>query len=757
MKGSVFFISPCRYGRADAVSYLLNEVKLNPNSATMFGPAPLSLTNEPAIIRDLLRHGATPEYQLWSEHLPSDCPKEPAKQAAKAFVVGDPSSGKSTLTKALETESKGLSLIANRVSKVSGVDQKTAGIVPHDIESTKFGRLTLYDFAGQKEFYAGHDAVLRNAASGSLAAVFLIVADLRNSDEEFEERIQYWLAFLENQGLSADPKPRVIVVCSHADQLKKAAVDKKRSIVDSLQQSPAFSSFHYAGFVAMDCRYAESSSMSQLRQYLSESCEQLRSKVVMSCRSHCFLVYLLDKFRGCPGVELSEIASTVASESVNDQLAALIPEDINGISHICSELNERGNLLFLKGSEASQSSWIILDRETLLSRVTGTVFAPKDFKQYKNLASSTGVVPFSKIPAHFSDLDPDMIVHFLCHLEFCHIVADYEVLQLLHSLGDSEPVAKFDLAEKFFFFPNLVSIEVPSGVWESSPNFSHHCGFVLQCKPGQFFTPRFLQVLLLRLAFSFALAPDVQQVTTSDLPTIKRKCKVWKSGIYWGNRSGVEALVEVGEGSKRVVVLLRCSKGTQVECAHLRSAIIGKVLQVRSEFCPKVAIREFLLRPSDSKDYPLKASSELTLITTAELATAVMEAEPGVLDMAGNGISIVDLLGFEPYAYLGECIIRELFDEQNPSYSEQVSDDFLYGIANKNYRTFDHVKTMLDLPAASVECHISQAAIPGEAHKMAHLLLCWRERSEGSKQCLHQTLNHFSVFAGRNPCTLTQV
>ena len=59
------------------------------------------------------------------------------------------------------------------VLKVRDVDQKTAGIVPHDIENKEFGQLTLYDFAGQKEFYAGHDAVLRSAVSGSSAAIFL--------------------------------------------------------------------------------------------------------------------------------------------------------------------------------------------------------------------------------------------------------------------------------------------------------------------------------------------------------------------------------------------------------------------------------------------------------------------------------------------------------------------------------------------------------------------------------------------------------
>ena len=727
-------------------------MQVNPDCTTKSFETPPSLSYDPEIICELLRHGATPDYQLWRKYLPSNCAIEPPQAAVKVFVVGEPGSGKSTLVKALETESKGLSALASRLSKVSGVDVMTAGIVPHDIESTKFGRLTLYDFAGRREYYGSHDTVLRNVVSPSLAPVFLIVANLCNSDEKFQERIQYWLAFLENQGRSTDPKPHVIIVCSHADQQKKEAIDEKIEIVDFLQQSPAFSSFHFAGVVAMDCQYAASKSMSQLRQHLAESCEQLRIKVKMGFRSYCFFIYLLDKFRGCPAVELSKVASTIATESADNQLTAFIPKDIRVASHICNELNERGNILFFKGSGANESSWIILDRETLLSRVTGEVFAPVNFKQHVNLASSNGVVPISKIYTHFPDLDPDMIVPFLCHLEFCHKIADSDVILLLHFL---DPVGTYQHhpTETFLFFPNLVTIEMPIEVWEKSAHFGYHCGWVLQCKPGQFFTPRFLQVLLLRIAFSYALAPDA---IGSDLPTLQRKCNVWKSGIYWGNRRGVEALVELGEGSRRVILMLRCLKGRQVECAHLRSAIIGKILRAKSEFCPKVAIREFLLRPSDTKDYPLKPSSELTFITIVDLANSVMKAEPGVPDVAGSGISIVDLLGFEPYAYLGERIIRELFDEQNTSYSKHVSDDFLYGIANKNYHTFDLVKKMLNLPEASVEIHISLAPIPGEIHKMAHLLQLWRERSEGSRQCLRQTFDQFSVFAGRNPIVSIQ-
>ena len=179
---------PCRNGCTDIVSYLLKEVQLDPNSRTTFGVTPLSLTDKPAIIRELLRHGATPDYQLCSKHLPSNCPQQPAPQAVKAFVVGDPGTGKSTLTKSLQTESNVLSYVGNRVSKVSGVDQKTAGIVPHEIESRKFGRVTMYDFAEQKEFYAAHDAMLKSAVSGLPTAVFIVVDEF-NSNQQYGDNL----------------------------------------------------------------------------------------------------------------------------------------------------------------------------------------------------------------------------------------------------------------------------------------------------------------------------------------------------------------------------------------------------------------------------------------------------------------------------------------------------------------------------------------------------------------------------------------
>ena len=82
-----------------------------------------------------------------------------------------------------------------------------------------------------------------------------------------------------------------------------------------------------------------------------------------------------------------------------------------------------------------------------------TVFAPKGFKQRKELASSTGVVPFSAIARYFPKHD-NMIVSFLSHLEFCHMIADEEVLNLIEGRAAHLTIGGVSL-EPYFLFSSL--------------------------------------------------------------------------------------------------------------------------------------------------------------------------------------------------------------------------------------------------------------------------------------------------------------
>ena len=397
----------------------------------------------------------------------------------------------------------------------------------------------------------------------------------------------------------------------------------------------------------------------------------------------------------------------------------------------------------MKKTEDVKGSWIILDKEALLSQVTGTVFAPEDLKEHKALATSTGVVPFTNITTHFPALDPHMVVDYMCYLEFCHEVVDREALQFLQA----PTVLLADSTTKYYFFPDLVRTDAPPDVWKADPKFVYQSGWVLQCShPHEFLSPRYLQVLLVRLAFSFALALQEQV----DHPALHRKCSVWKNGIHWGNRDGVECLVEV-TNAKLVNVMLRCLKGSEIECVHLRSLVIHKVLNTLDQLCPNVSTSEMVIHPS-SVSYPYKLDDKSTQYILHEIATAVCEAKPSAVNEDSKVTTLEKLLYFEPYAHLGERILRELFNEEKPHCDKEVTDEFLYRIADQVHKKKDHFIELFKSPATMLHERIREAP-PGPTHEIARVFQLWRDRSDGTYQCLRKELDQFSVFGGRNPLT----
>ena len=718
----------------------------------------LNLTRDPSTIRELLRYGANPEnvYAQYSSHLPKHSPKQPPESAVKIFTVGDHGAGKSTLVKAMEDEDFWFS---GRLLKVKGVDEKTAGIIPHKLESRFFGHIALYDFAGHKEFYASHAAMIRQSMAGSSTAIFLLLADLRSSDEEFEGSILSWLSFIDNQ-CPLDPKPHIIIVGSHADEVKSNVQIAKSSIVDSLEHRDAFTHFKFRGYITINCCYSQSSSISELRQKLTESCETLRLKSKASFNTHCFLIYLLDKFRDLEAVKFREVLikvsenSTLAITETDDaKLLSFIPTDAPTLCEMCEDLHDRGSILLLRNTEKPEESWIILNQTALLTHVTGKVFAPEGFKEHEDLASTTGVVPFRKFRDHFPSLDPDMVAQYLCHLEFCQEVTDDEVLKLLQI-----PVS-ISCKESVFFFPSLVNIDAPgleqgpipaqaspTQIWKLNSDYVYKSGWILRCsKAEHHFTPRFLQVFLLQLAFFFALAPHIQE-TKSDVLEIKREVYVWKRGICWVTQSGVGALVEMDQSGKTVTVLLRCLEHSKVKCIHLRSAIIHKALCAREKFCPKVSTSEYFIHP-DAIEYPLKPTPELNLFSISQVTRAIAAGHPCVIGKDSQPLHLEKLLYFEPYFHLSKTIVEELFNEEKASHDIDHT-KLMDRMANCFHNKWDDVFSMLKL----LDSTLMEEAPPSSVQDIIRLLQLWHLHSrKGSYQCLRRELDQFSVFAGRNP------
>ena len=659
--------------------------------------------------------------------------------AIKMFVLGNPGAGKSTFVKALSTEGQGFSRIKHQFTKVRDVDEKTAGIIPHDIHSKALGRLTLYDFAGHKEYYAGHDALLHNTMTNSPSIVTLVV-DMRDEEGKIRETLQYWFQFINNHSSGGGAKPHLLIIGSHADVIPSSEVRQKSRALESVIKNYKFDSITFAGQIVIDCRYAESSSMTKLRSILSQICQSLRSSEEMAAAHHCFLVFLLHRFSDRLAIKYSDAADELHRLNDGGKYRYLKYAKSSDSLEMCKKLNEHGSILFMENKECPERSWIVLDKAVLLSLVNGVIFAPEGFKEHqKSLSTSTGVVPLSKLAPLFPNINSDMITQFLCHLEFCQEIKE---LTLLVAEGQSTPTA----GERYFFFPGLVHLDTPRDVIESGASkLDYNSGWVLQCsKPEQFFSSRFLQVLILRLAFLFALAPT--DPSTGDRLALHRKCSVWKNGIYWVNRSGGEAIVEVNN-LRQVVVIIR-SELEKMELVRLRSAVIKTIISAKEEFCSKVLVRESLTLPEDAAVYPLDPS-KVTGISITEVAATIAEGKKFAINDKNQKVELEKLICFEPYAYLGEPLLQQIFSKDGIE-AQKITDKLLTDIATKCSR-----KSM-DEYCVIFEQEIDTCASHEGARGLLQVFQLWRDRmgKEGTRKNFRKKLDQFSVFAGRNPLEL---
>ena len=715
------------------------------------------MTNEPELIRILLSFGANPKTSYFPSHLRHN----PTDMSINMFVLGNVGAGKSTIVKAISTEAQGFSRLRHRISKVKHVDQKTAGIIPYDLQSQALGRVSIYDFAGHKEYYAGHDALLANTMTNSSSVIALLV-DMRDEEEKIRETIQYWFQFINNHSHASSSKTHLVIISSHADELPSGESKKKAGLLQSVVSKLNLENITLAGQFTIDCRFAESSSMTQLRSTLSESCNALRSSDEIEASQHCYMIFLVHNFDDKLAVTLDQAATelTVKCTKKSDEHVYLEFIKSSDLFELSQKLNDRGHILFMKNHQYPGKSWIILKKGVLLSQVNGVIFAPEGFKEHSEISTNTGVVPLSKLAPLFPNVDIDVVTKFLCHLEFCQEIKDADLLSVLVAesrtftvsveskslMVSAESKSSTTTDERFFFFPGLVSLNKPQDIALSSESDSHsYSGWVFQCsKPEQFYSNRFHQVVLLRLAFSFASAPSDQP--SADSLVLQRRCQVWKNGIFWANRTGGEAIVEIVDLKK---VVATTASEEKIELSRLRSSIINTVIKAKKEFCSKVAVKESLLLPEDAIKYPLDLT-QVAAVSINDVAETIKEGTGYVLNDNHQKIKLERFVSFEPYANLGEAILEEVFDEQK---SAEALDELFCRIADCTHQ-HEELHAVYKLPRSRLANELTPQ---GAVHRLAHVFQRWRDEmgKEGTRNNFKKKLDQFSVFAGRNPLLMS--
>ena len=756
----------CKSGKLDIVKFLVEECHCHPfREKDEYGNTPLHLVARRIpddVLLFLLSHIPPLKFVKSVVNRHSDkllqafikCRTEyPLESAFKIFVLGNHATGKSTLVKVIENKiTSFFGSFAGQLRKISksAVVPLTAGIIPVSIESRKLGQIVIYDMAGQYQYYSSHAALLRSLVSSS-AGMFLVVVSLKQDKEEIIRQLRYWNSFVDNCCSRAGRLPTVAVF-SHADEVTEDKPERKSSeIVKGLAHSETSSSF--SEVVTLDCRKLASGGLTKIRKIVAGCCDKFRQTFRFDFAVQLLYAFISSRLADRIACTVSELQSLIKQEQCEDSFSLkiggnvltkekeVLPTNTTELSQHLTTLSDKGQFLFLRNAQKVEDSWVVIDKAVLLSEVNGTIFAPDNFKQHHKIANSTGVVPFSKIREVFPKRDPDMVVAFLQHLEFCQEISEVEVS--LISRGH------FGLScgpmERFFFFPALVSEERPSGAGEAIDTPSYRCGWTLQCsQPHQFLTPQFLHVLLLRLAFSFALAPD----NTHDAlvsPVLERRCFVWKNGICWLSRDGIETTVEETKQNSTYTITMQCLSGQELECTRYRSQVVKCMLDAKDELCPTVTVRESLVHLDCLATRDIDSQHTFSI---AEVAEALAEDKPFVVSQPGGKmVRIDDLLYFEPYAYIN---VGWFFAENNPN--EVVSE---VKVSKTSHTKVDQLNQALGIDSPRFQAGLARAP-PFQRDQPEYqcklVFQVWKENTQSpTYRALRSALDKYSVFCGRNP------
>ena len=442
----------------------------------------------------------------------------------------------------------------------------------------------------------------------------------------------------------------------------------------------------------MDCRQSKTKQARHFRSLLSTSQQAiLSSQPSMSLYCHVLYAFLRTKLKK-KGCTLQELISVLAAERDLTFDSTVLTESLTSLS-------DKGLILFVQNQEHPQSSWVVVEKETLLREVNGTLFAPDHFKQYRQVSSNTGIVPIATLAELFPQYSSEMLVDCLENMEFCHPV-DLSTLQATNLRAASSSPS---LGANHLFFPSLVKDYQPGNL--PSPRF----GWCLGCSdPHQFFSNRFLHVLLLRLAFTFPLESKKRSLSPS-LCGLERQCKVWRNGICWTNDSGVSTIVEIVDLNRWVIVLV--SKKTR-EAAQTCSSVIRMILDLQHQLCSAVTTCECLISPSLLDHYPFDALPDTHLFDLPTIARAMLLHRKLLLDRNEgiNRFSTDEALSCEPYYLLQPSSVCQLFNQSMAS--QPVPDPLLQEVLR--YCQLPHQKP--------------------------------RDHKE-----LRECVNKLSIFAGRNP------
>ena len=496
----------------------------------------------------------------------------------------------------------------------SSVPLHTAGIVPSIHTSKHYGRVLFYDFAGDAEYYSSHAAILENLACTSKGDnIFIIVVDLREDGYNISCLLNYWVSFIQCQ-LFKKRKPQLVILGSHLDLVRGDKVhefEKLCEVADS-------------GCFVLDCCKPSSNELLAVVQHI-KSLVKDSPCYSLSGESHVsVLLGLLEKdFQHVTACPIQTIISHIRDTKV------CLPTDVQSLCPILFELHELGLLFMIKGDNDVQ---LVLNMSRLTHDVHQLLFSEEAIERLREKSGNASLFHVGIISeAVLSEVLPAHITkEILIQLQYCQVIHHKDV----GTFSSSDPCDSS--VQSYLFFPALCSAEKSDIAWVTPPDPSYGIGWLARCTdPRDYFHPRFNHVLFLRLVHRFTPKVSVAatQSGSADQHTgpHQYRCTMWKTGLHWSMREGVECIVEIVHDNRGVVTRVNSESGKAEVCATVIKELTQRVLEAKAEFCHTVRPQFFLLNSTSEADYlnpdNLFAMSEVNLALTSEGLDVILSAE----------------------------------------------------------------------------------------------------------------------------------
>ena len=370
---------------------------------------------------------------------------QPSPPKQVIAVIGNTEYGKSTLIAALQSESRTLfQRLVYKLAQVHNIKQRTAGIETVPFSSAKYGEVLFYDFAGQSDYHGPHQPFLEAMLSkpGMSVTVLLLVKVTERQDVITQQLIR-WLQPL---ALASTPStPHVIVVGSFLDRekSKKEAHQKLQGCIESVQKE--YPSLKLQEFFLLDCRQPESAGIKGLCSYLQRT-QPIRTTSGALLYNIHWVMAQLQKTTSEQSLQLQTFEAWLRDN------AQSLPSHLPPPEDVCKDLSAAGYILFLRSKQDLSQSWLVLDLQTILHNVYGTLFSPS-----QDVVNQFGLLHCSHLSELFLKLDPKMIQEVLITLEFCIRVDPLLLKEEMLSLTEQEEV------EGWLYFPAPVSAEADEG------------------------------------------------------------------------------------------------------------------------------------------------------------------------------------------------------------------------------------------------------------------------------------------------------